>query len=215
VTLAQTTQEIVSFHGQVKWAAGDATQTELGKQVVEQALEPSGRIDILFNYVGGMPSGIPSVPFVQAGEKIWQAYLNLNLITTLRFTQAVLGSMIKNQAGKIINTGSGAAREGAAGLVLYSAAKGGVIGFTKSLAKEVARHHISVNCICPGPIATLSLLKSVEGHPAALQAYQSGILLGRLGKPEEVAATVLFLASEEAAFITGQAISLDSGQVMY
>jgi 2-hydroxycyclohexanecarboxyl-CoA dehydrogenase len=213
-TLEQTTIDIRSSGGQVTAVPGDATRAEVVRQVVEKALQPSGRIDILFNHVGGMPAGIVSRSFLNDEETVWQAFIELNLITTLRFTRAVLENMIKNKSGKIINMGSGAGREGAAGLVLYSAAKGGVIAFTKSIAKEVAQYNINVNCVCPGPIATLALLKSIEGNPKALEAYQAAIPLRRLGKPEEVAATVLFLASEEASFITGQALSIDGGQVM-
>lgn len=213
-TLAQTTGDIRSAGGQVTAVGGDATRSEVVRKVVETALETSGRIDILFNHLGGMPAGVASKSFLTDDESVWQAFIDLNLITTLRFTRAVLSNMIKNRSGKIINMGSGAGREGAAGLVLYSAAKGGVISFTKSIAKEVAQYNINVNCICPGPIATPALLKSIEANPNALKAYQAAIPLGRLGKPEEVASTVLFLASEEASFITGQALSIDGGQVM-
>jgi 2-hydroxycyclohexanecarboxyl-CoA dehydrogenase len=212
--LQQTEREIQSQGGKVKAIAGDATQKELVNSLVEKALEPSGKIDILFNYVGGMPAGVISKSFLLDDENVWEAFLDLNLRTTLRFTRAVLPGMIKSRSGKIINTGSGAAREGAAGLVLYSAVKGGVIAFTKSLAKEVAQYNINVNCICPGPIATPSLLKSIESHPESLKAYQAAIPLRRLGLPEEVASSVLFLASEESSFITGQALSIDGGQVM-
>jgi 2-hydroxycyclohexanecarboxyl-CoA dehydrogenase len=213
-TLEQTRQEIQSGGGRVTATAGDATRAEVVRQVIAKALDTSGHIDILFNHVGGMPSGIVTKSFLSDDENIWQAYIELNLITTLRFSRAVLENMIQNRAGKIINMGSGAGRQGAAGLVLYSTTKGGVISFTKSLAKEVAPYNINVNCVCPGPIATPALLRSIEGHPEALQAYQAAIPLKRLGKPAEVAETVLFLASEEAAFITGQAISIDGGQVM-
>jgi 2-hydroxycyclohexanecarboxyl-CoA dehydrogenase len=213
-TLEETARDIRSSGGQVTAIGGDATRREGVRMVVETALTQSGRIDVLFNHLGGMPAGVVSRSFLTDDESIWQAFIDLNLITTLRFTRAVLENMIKNRSGKIINMGSGAGREGASGLVPYSAAKGAVIAFTKSIAKEVAQYNINVNCVCPGPIATPALLKSVERNPDALKAYQSAIPLKRLGEPEEVAATVLFLASEEASFITGQAISIDGGQVM-
>jgi 2-hydroxycyclohexanecarboxyl-CoA dehydrogenase len=193
---------------------GDATRSDVVRSVVEKALEPSGRIDILFNHLGGMPAGVVTKSFLTDDETVWQAFIDLNLITTLRFTRAVLGNMIKNSSGKIINMGSGAGRTGAAGRVLYATTKGGVISFTKSIAREVAQYNINVNCVCPGPIATPALLKSIEGNPEALKAFEASIPLNRLGKPEEIADTVLFLASEEASFITGQAISIDGGQVM-
>ena len=213
-TLDQTTSDIRSSGGKVTAIAGDATQLKVVHKVVQKALESSGKIDVLFNHVGGMPAGVLSKSFLSDDETVWQAFIELNLITALRFTRAVLESMIKNRSGKIINMGSEAGREGAAGLVLYSAAKGGVISFTKAIAREVAQFNINVNCVCPGPIATDALLRSIERNPDSLKAYQAAIPFKRLGRPEEVSNTVLFLASEEASFITGQAISIDGGQVM-
>jgi 2-hydroxycyclohexanecarboxyl-CoA dehydrogenase len=212
--LEQTVRDIRSSGGNVTATAGDATRINVVRKVVGKSLEQSGRIDVLFNHVGGMPAGVVSKSFLEDDETIWKAFIELNLITALRFTRAVLENMIKNRSGKIINMGSEAGRQGAAGLVLYSAAKGGVIAFTKSIAKEVAKYNINVNCVCPGPIATDALLRSIERNPDSLCAYRAAIPLGRLGKPEEVVNTVLFLASEEASFITGQAIGIDGGQVM-
>jgi 2-hydroxycyclohexanecarboxyl-CoA dehydrogenase len=213
-TLENTAREIRAAGGQVTAVAGDATTSDCVRNVVGKALEQSGRIDILFNYVGGIPAGVSMKSFIQDDEKVWDPVIELNLKPTLRFTRAVLESMIKNRYGKIINTGSGAGRTGSAGMALYSTAKGAVIAFTKAIAKEVAQYNINVNCICPGPVATPALLKSVEGKPDILKAYQESIPWKRLGRPEEVAGTVLFLASEEASFITGQALSIDGGQVM-
>jgi 2-hydroxycyclohexanecarboxyl-CoA dehydrogenase len=212
--LEQTVRDIRSSGGNVTATAGDATRINVVRKVVGKSLEQSGRIDVLFNHVGGMPAGVVSKSFLEDDETFWKAFIELNLITALRFTRAVLENMIKNRSGKIINMGSEAGRQGAAGLVLYSAAKGGVIAFTNSIAKEVAKYNINVNCVCPGPIATDALLRSIERNPDSLCAYRAAIPLGRLGKPEEVVNTVLFLASEEASFITGQAIGIDGGQVM-
>jgi 2-hydroxycyclohexanecarboxyl-CoA dehydrogenase len=212
--LEVTTREIRSAGGKVTAIAGDATKNACVQSVVGKALEQSGRIDILFNYVGGMPAGVVLKSFMSDDEAVWDAVIELNLKSTLRFTRAVLESMIRNRSGKIINTGSGAGRSGSAGMSLYSAAKGAVIAFTKSIAREMAQYNINVNCVCPGPVATPALLKSVEGKPEMLKAYEASIPLKRLGRPEEVAGTVLFLASEEASFITGQALSIDGGQVM-
>jgi 2-hydroxycyclohexanecarboxyl-CoA dehydrogenase len=212
--LEHTAREIRSAGGKVFPVAGDAAKSACVRSVVEKALEQSGRIDILFNYVGGIPAGVTLKSFMHDEESTWDAVIELNLKPTLRFTRAVLESMIKNRYGKIINTGSGAGRTGSAGMSLYSTAKGAVIAFTKAIAKEMAPYNINVNCICPGPVATPALLKSVEGKPDVLKAYEASIPLKRLGQPEEVAGTVLFLASEEASFITGQALSIDGGQVM-
>ncbi len=211
VSLEDTAREIRSAGGRVTALAGDAAKSQCVQNVVEKALEHSGRIDILFNYVGGMPPGVVFESFLTDSESIWDPVLDLNLKPTLRFTRAVLGNMIKNRYGKIINTGSGAGRTGVPGMALYSTAKGAVIAFTKALAKEVAGNNINVNCICPGPVATPALL---ESPPEALKEYESSNPMRRLGQPSEVAAAVLFLASEEASFITGQALSIDGGLVM-
>jgi 2-hydroxycyclohexanecarboxyl-CoA dehydrogenase len=212
--LENTASEIRSAGGQVTAMAGDAAKSECVRSIVDRALSQSGRIDILFNYVGGIPAGVSLKSFIYDDEKVWDPVMELNLKPTLRFTRAVLENMIKNRYGKIINTGSGAGRTGSAGMALYSTAKGAVIAFTKAIAKEMAQYNINVNCICPGPVATPALLKSVAGKPDVLKAYQESIPLKRLGRPEEIAGTVLFLASEDASFITGQALSIDGGQVM-
>jgi 2-hydroxycyclohexanecarboxyl-CoA dehydrogenase len=214
-SLEDTAREIRAAGGRVIAIPGDATWNECVRTVVGKALEQSGKIDILFNYVGGIPAGISLKSFMQDAETVWSAVLDLNLKPTLGFTRAVLDNMIQNRYGKIINTGSGAGRTGGAGMALYATAKGGVIAFTKSIAREVAPYNINVNCVCPGPVATPAMLKSVEGKPHMLKAYQESIPLKRLGQPEEIASTVLFLASEEASFITGQTLSIDGGQVMY
>ena len=130
------------------------------------------------------------------------------------FTRAVLDSMIKQNYGKIINTGSGAGKAGSAGMAVYSTTKGGIIAFTKAIAREVAPYNINVNCVCPGPIETPSLLKMVGAVPDLRKAFEESIPIKRLGLPEEVARAVLFLASDEASYITGQAVSIDGGQTM-
>ncbi|MBN1189728.1 MAG: SDR family oxidoreductase [Dehalococcoidales bacterium] len=212
--LENTAREVRSAGGRVTAIAGDAAKSECVQNVVGKALEQYGRIDILFNYVGGIPAGISLKSFTEDSESVWDPVIELNLKPTLRFTRAVLGGMIQRKYGKIINTGSGAGRTGVAGMSLYSTSKGAVIAFTKAIAREVAPYSINVNCICPGPTATPTMLKGIEGRPELLKAYESTTPMKRLGRSEEVAAAVLFLASDEASFITGQALSVDGGQVM-
>lgn len=213
-TLSGTVFEIESAGGSVTAVKGDATKSGCADLVVGRALKDHGRVDILFNYVGGMPPGISSKPFIDNTEAVWDAIIELNLKSPMLFTRAVLDLMIKQKYGKIINTASGAGKTGSAGMAAYATTKGGIIAFTKSIAREVAPFNINVNCVCPGFVATPSLVKSMEARPDLLKTYESTIPFNRLGRPEEIADTVLFLASDEAAYITGQAFSIDGGQVM-
>ena len=133
----------------------------------------------------------------------------MNLTSTLRACRAVLGGMIERRYGRIITTGAVAGKVGGPNMALYSAVKGGVIAFTKSLALEAAQYDITVNCVCPGPVATPGLQRVFADQvPEEIVAI---VPLHRLGTPEEVASAVLYLASDEAAFITGQALSVDGG----
>jgi 2-hydroxycyclohexanecarboxyl-CoA dehydrogenase len=123
--------------------------------------------------------------------------------------------MIKQNYGKIINMASGAGKTGSASMAVYSMTKGGIIAFTKAIAREAAPYSINVNCVCPGLVETPSFLQTYGGKPDLLDAFKKAIPLNRLGHSEDVASTVLFLASDEAEYITGQALSIDGGQVMY
>lgn len=122
--------------------------------------------------------------------------------------------MIEHKYGKIINMGSVAGRIGSGNEVIYSACKGGIIAFTKALAQEMAQHKINVNCVCPGPIETDLWNKVIAFNPKMAAGAVKRIPWGRLGKPEDVVGTVLFLASDDAEYITGQTVSVDGGYTM-
>jgi 2-hydroxycyclohexanecarboxyl-CoA dehydrogenase len=213
-SLKNTASEIRSSGGKVTAVAGDATESECVNSVVGKAIEQYGKVDILFNYVGG-PAGMPSQPFTQDTEAKWDTIIRLNLKPPLMFTWAVLESMMKQNYGKIINMASGAGKTGSAFMAVYSMTKGGIIAFTKAIAREAAPYNINVNCVCPGLVETPSFLQTYGGKPDLLDNFKKSVPLNRLGRPEEVAGTVLFLASDEAEYITGQALSIDGGQVMY
>jgi NAD(P)-dependent dehydrogenase (short-subunit alcohol dehydrogenase family) len=156
-----------------------------------------GKVDILVNNAGGSARERRSL-FNESKEEVWDFVININLKGAFNCTRAVINHMIERKSGKIVNIGSQAGMVGTKGLVDYSAAKAGIIGFTMALAKEVASYGINVNCVSPGPIQTrmatsfgIEELKQMTG-------------LGRLGKPEDVAAMVLFLVTDEADYITGQ-----------
>jgi NAD(P)-dependent dehydrogenase (short-subunit alcohol dehydrogenase family) len=142
-------------------------------------------------------------------EEDWDYVISLNLKGVRNCTKAVINHMIQNRSGKIINIASVAGVKGTANIVDYSAAKAGVIGFTRALAKEVASYGINVNSVSPGPIATPLFLRNSEDFK---ERIRKDVLIGRLGQPEEIANMVVFLASEEADFIIGQNFIVDGGR---
>jgi 2-hydroxycyclohexanecarboxyl-CoA dehydrogenase len=155
------------------------------------------------------------LPFVETTEDFWDRVLAINLKGALACTHAVLPPMIKQGSGKIVLIASDAGRVGSTGEAVYSAAKGGVIAFTKTIAREVARHHINVNCVCPGPSDTpLFQREFVAKSPRLADSLARLIPWGRLGVPADVAPVVVFLASEDAGFMTGQTVSVSGGLTM-
>ena len=204
--------EIRSNGGKVTLVPGDITRKEVIQDMVGKALEQYGRVDILFNYVGGEPDHRFPAPFMEQTESYWRRTIELNLITAMVLSQAVLVPMIKQKYGKIINTAAIAALVGTGGVIAYSAAKAGVIAFTKSLAREVAPYNINVNCICPGPFDTPGAANMSRGKDNGKRF--DFVPLKRAGRPEEAAGAVLYLASDEAAFVTGHVLTLDGGMTM-
>lgn len=210
--LERTADEIKSAGGTVTTVQGDITKNESIQALVSTTLERYGRIDILFNYVGGDPDLGPLLPFIEQTEDFWDRMIQLNLKSTISLCHAVLNTMIKQKYGKIINTAAIAGRIGGPRMAVYSAVKGGVIAFTKSLALEMAPYNINVNCVSPGPVDTPGFNKIFIGED---REHASDIVpLGRVGLPEEVASAVVYLASDEAAFITGQTLAVDGGATM-
>ena len=169
-----------------------------------------GPIDVLVNNAGIDVIG----PFVESNEQVWERLVAVNLLGTIRCTRAVLDGMRERRRGRIVNISSDAARVGSSGEVVYSATKGGVIAFTKAVAREIARDGITVNCVCPGPTETALLGQVETASPKLYASLSRAIPLGRLGLPSDVAPVVAFLASEPAGFITGQTISVSGGLTM-
>lgn len=207
--LSQMVDEIKTMGGGMIPAPGDITKADTINAMVDSALKNWGRIDVLFNYVGGEPNQAPLSPFVEQSEDFWDRMITLNLKSTIMACRAALNPMMQQRYGKIINTGAIAGKVGGPNMVLYSAVKGGIIAFTKALAVEMAPYNINVNCICPGPIETPGIQKVFSNVSREEVAAISP--LNRLGKAEEVASAVLYLSSDDAAFITGQALSVDGG----
>lgn len=188
----------------------DVTKSKETNLMCKVAIDEWGRIDILVNNAGGAARGEMRTYFHESKEETWDFILGVNLKGVLNCCRAVIGHMIERRVGKIVNIGSVSGMIGSAQVAAdYSAAKGGVIAFTKSLAKEVGCYGINVNCVSPGPIATEHFLT----HPKEIiEQLKKTTYLGRLGKPEDIANMVAFLVSDEASFITGQNFAVCGGR---
>ena len=186
---------------------GDVSQTEAAAAMPDAVVAEFGRCDILVNNAGITRDGL----LMRMKEEDWDAVLNTNLKGVFNCTKAALKYMMKQRSGKIVNIASVVGIMGNAGQANYAAAKAGCIGFTKSVAKEVASRGITVNAVAPGLIATdmTSVLPD-----KVIEEMAAGIPLKRAGQPVDVAKAVLFLVSDDAAYITGQTLNVDGGMVM-
>ncbi len=186
---------------------GDVSQTEAAASMLEAVIAEFGRCDILVNNAGITRDGL----LMRMKEEDWDAVLNTNLKGVFNCTKAALKYMMKQKSGKIVNIASVVGVMGNAGQANYAAAKAGCIGFTKSVAKEVASRGITVNAVAPGLIATDMTSVLPE---KVVEEMAAGIPLKRAGQPLDVAKAVLFLVSDDAAYITGQTLNVDGGMVM-
>jgi 2-hydroxycyclohexanecarboxyl-CoA dehydrogenase len=156
-------------------------------------------------------------PFVQTDEAFWDRVLEVNFKGALRVTHGVLPGMLERKWGRIVNIGSDAGRVGSSLESVYSGAKGGIIAFTKTIAREVARDGVTANVVCPGPTDTPFLREIIAKQTDAdkvIGAMVSGVPMKRLGAPEEIAAAVRFFAREDAGYVTGQTLSVSGGLTM-
>lgn len=166
-----------------------------------------GGVDIVVNGAGwGQVK-----PFWEMPLDVWAKIVSLNLVGPMKLVKSLLPKMMERNSGKIVNVSSDAGRVGSSGETVYAGAKGGLIAFTKSLAREVARYNINVNCVCPGPTETPLLFAVPEKH---LEAFKRAIPFRRFGKPQEVADAILFFASSRSDYITGQVLSVNGGLTM-
>ncbi len=188
----------------------DITDSREVKLAVREVENKFGKVDILVNNAGWDKMAI----FTDLPEELWDRIIAINLRGPITVTRAVLDGMISRNYGKIVNIASDAGRVGSSGESVYSACKGGTVAFTKTLARELIRYNILVNCICPGPTDTAFINGVARDNPKIVEALQRAIPMRRLGKPEDLAPAVAFLASDEAGYITGQTLSVSGGLTM-
>lgn len=172
-----------------------------------------GPVDILVNNAGWDIFK----PFTKTEPGEWERLIAINLTGALHMHHAVLPGMVERRYGRIVNIASDAARVGSSGEAVYAACKGGLVAFSKTLAREHARHGITVNVVCPGPTDTALLAGVTSGaaNPEKLiEAFTKAIPIGRLGKPDDLAGAIAFFGSDDAGFITGQVLSVSGGLTM-
>lgn len=203
---------IVAGGGTAQALACDITDRASVDAAVQQAEQWRG-IDVLVNNAGWDVFK----PFTKTNEGEWQQLIAINLVGALHMHHAVLPRMAERKAGRIVNIASDAARVGSSGEAVYAACKGGLVALSKTLAREHARHNITVNVVCPGPTDTALFASYKEGaaNPEKLiDAFTRAIPLGRIGQPEDLPGAILFFASADAAYVTGQVISVSGGLTM-
>lgn len=172
-----------------------------------------GPIDVLVNNAGWDIFR----PFTKTEPAQWDKLIAINLTGPLHMHHAVLPGMVARKSGRIVNIASDAARVGSSGEAVYAACKGGLVAFSKTIAREHARQGITVNVVCPGPTDTalFAVFKEGAGNPEKLEeAFRRSIPLGRIGQPDDLPGAILFFASEDARYVTGQVLSVSGGLTM-
>ena len=206
-------QEITASGGQAQAFRCDITDRASVDQAVAATIERFGPIDVLVNNAGWDIF----CPFTKTEPAQWDKLIAINLIGPLHMHHAVLPGMVARRAGRIVNIASDAARVGSSGEAVYAACKGGLVAFSKTLAREHSRHGITVNVVCPGPTDTALFAdyKAGAGNPEKLvEAFTRSIPLGRIGQPDDLPGAIAFFASDDAAYVTGQVLSVSGGLTM-
>ena len=200
-------KELESYGAKVFFTQGNVASFEDCERMAKETIEEYGKIDVLVNNAGITKDGL----IMRMKKEDFEDVIDINLVGTFNVTRNVIPQMIKQKSGRIINVSSVVGVSGNAGQTNYSASKAGIIGFTKSLAKEVASRNILVNAIAPGFIATDMTAVLSDSVKEGINAQ---IPLKRMGTADEVAKVVKFLSSEDSSYVTGQVINIDGGMVM-
>jgi 2-hydroxycyclohexanecarboxyl-CoA dehydrogenase len=193
--------------GKAEFIAVDMTDPASIAAFADTVNAKYGAVDVLVNGAGWGRTH----PFWEGTPELWNKLIALNLVGPMTLVKALLPPMLERKSGRIVNIASDAGRVGSLGETVYAGAKGGLIAFTKSLARETARHGINVNCVCPGPTDTPLLRAVPEGH---LEAFKKAIPLRRFAEPSEVADAVAFFAGAQSNYVTGQVLSVSGGLTM-
>jgi 2-hydroxycyclohexanecarboxyl-CoA dehydrogenase len=208
-----TVSAIAAAGGVAKSFVCDITDHAAVVAAVEAVRAAIGPIDVLVNNAGWDVFK----PFLKTAPADWQKLIAINLVGALNLHHAVLPEMAERRSGKIVNVASDAARVGSSGEAVYAACKAGLVGLTKTLAREHARHGVTLNVVCPGPTQTglLGDVLATAGDPAKLEeAFRRAVPMGRLGQPDDLPGAICFFASDDAAYITGQVLSVSGGLTM-
>lgn len=188
----------------------DVTDLESVRKAVKDSLSLYEKIDVLINNAGWDKVE----PFLKSEPATWRKIIDINLLSQVYTCKEILPIMIENRYGKVVNIASDAARVGSSGEAVYSAAKGGVIAFTKTIAREMARYKINVNCVAPGPADT-PLFKEIGSYNEGLAgALEKAIPFRRLAQPKDIAGAVAYFVSDNAQYVTGQTLSVSGGLTM-
>ncbi len=207
---ADAQQTIINSGGRAIAVQADVTNSTDVRRMVEETVAAFGPVDILVNNAGSL---VERLRLLELSEERWDEVINLNLKSAFLCAQAVAASMIERKTGVIVNVTSIAGRNGGAlGSIHYSTAKGGMIAMTKGMAKELAPHGVRVNAVSPGVIDTP--FHEQFSTPEAMKNFTSIIPLGRVGRSEEVARTIVFLASAAASYLVGETIEVNGGMLM-
>jgi 2-hydroxycyclohexanecarboxyl-CoA dehydrogenase len=204
VKAAEVAKEATAANLAVSSVGVDLGDPKSARRCAAEVIARHGRVDLLINAAGWNDIQ----PFTENAPDYMDKVIAINLGGPVHLTQALLPPMIEAKRGKIVNVSSDAGRVGSGGETVYAAAKGGVIAFTKSLAREVARYAINVNCVCPGPTDTPMLATRSE---KLREAFIKAIPFRRFARPQEIADAILFFASPRADYITGQVLSVSGG----